>query len=702
MSDCAVSSRTDSGSCVRGCSTYGTPHCALTSARALCTGRHPARAPHVFRHTLRYCRARHSYALALSWACVVRYKTELCKSYHVLRACPFSSRCKFIHDEYRLRAGELEYWLVSPTERLVRVELVHPLNAERRALLEQLVSAPPWTRTAVAHVQAMQQPTLSHRAATRACPAANQPSSCAREATQSSKQLQQQQQQARTAGAPVPARPPPPGARFLEAVAARDAAMSLRAAAHNVGDAAASVAPRDHSDGAPRSDLGLAQARMVDSDSAAAARAEVSPLFEERSLSVASPILHPRTPPLQAPSPFLLRTPSAAGAQGVAAGTSATERPPHSAPDQGVLRVTSTTTAFTTTSARGGASASLFYRSSDVGTGPSPGLFGRSLAPGETAQRGSTDDCGIGGCIPPLAPTASQPQEEAVITGSGQLKRLLSALRQRPSRRVQWRARGSAVSVTASDSPAPLERDCKDRGQRTATSGCHSAPPSLSSAGQALVVRFFTTRALAESDAQGHSAPLSSAGFDFTATAARRPPDRDALRSRDPDDEQTRQQRQQQRGGALGKGEQQLQSGAHEEAAPCPASSQLGALMSELHREDGGGGSCEAPWMPRPAPGPAGPARLVGPVGPVMRLPLLYCAPSWMQPTFCFRTIDERRTLHPSDSTATAWRQSHTNHRQREQQQQQQQQQGLLHQHGLYAEHAADTVVSACAETAVQ
>ena len=42
-----------------------------------------------------------------------------------------------------MRAGLLEFWLVSPSERVVRVELLHPDNAERRRLLEQLVHLPP-------------------------------------------------------------------------------------------------------------------------------------------------------------------------------------------------------------------------------------------------------------------------------------------------------------------------------------------------------------------------------------------------------------------------------------------------------------------------------------------------------------------------------------------------------------------------------
>ena len=42
-----------------------------------------------------------------------------------------------------MRAGELEYWLVSPSERVVRVELVHPTNKDRHALLQQLCAQLP-------------------------------------------------------------------------------------------------------------------------------------------------------------------------------------------------------------------------------------------------------------------------------------------------------------------------------------------------------------------------------------------------------------------------------------------------------------------------------------------------------------------------------------------------------------------------------
>ena len=107
---------------------------------------------------------------------VDRYKTELCRSFHAHGYCAFDSRCKFIHDgrslahtslhtaqpapllcsplpshacsahvlcaEYRVRAGECEYWLVSPSERVVRVELVNPANTARLALLQLLCAEP--------------------------------------------------------------------------------------------------------------------------------------------------------------------------------------------------------------------------------------------------------------------------------------------------------------------------------------------------------------------------------------------------------------------------------------------------------------------------------------------------------------------------------------------------------------------------------
>lgn len=71
----------------------------------------------------------------------VKYKTQMCKNYHNDGSCRFSSRCKFIHDEHRLQVSEEEFWLVSPAENLVRVEMVN--SAARREQLLELVKNPP-------------------------------------------------------------------------------------------------------------------------------------------------------------------------------------------------------------------------------------------------------------------------------------------------------------------------------------------------------------------------------------------------------------------------------------------------------------------------------------------------------------------------------------------------------------------------------
>jgi butyrate response factor 1 len=74
-----------------------------------------------------------------------KYKTELCKRFHSLgpESCKFGSRCKFLHQEYRIKAGENEYWLVSPEESQIRVEIVHSGNKQRLEQLNQLVFQPP-------------------------------------------------------------------------------------------------------------------------------------------------------------------------------------------------------------------------------------------------------------------------------------------------------------------------------------------------------------------------------------------------------------------------------------------------------------------------------------------------------------------------------------------------------------------------------
>jgi hypothetical protein len=49
----------------------------------------------------------------------------------------------FVDDEYRVRASEFEFWLVSPAENLVRVEIVDPRNTQRLEQLTALVNNPP-------------------------------------------------------------------------------------------------------------------------------------------------------------------------------------------------------------------------------------------------------------------------------------------------------------------------------------------------------------------------------------------------------------------------------------------------------------------------------------------------------------------------------------------------------------------------------
>ena len=74
-----------------------------------------------------------------------KYKTELCKRYHTLGAagCKFGVRCKFLHDEVRVKASDGEYWLCSEAEAIVRVEVVPTHHYHRRQLLDQLTFYPP-------------------------------------------------------------------------------------------------------------------------------------------------------------------------------------------------------------------------------------------------------------------------------------------------------------------------------------------------------------------------------------------------------------------------------------------------------------------------------------------------------------------------------------------------------------------------------
>lgn len=76
----------------------------------------------------------------------LQYKTERCKNYHGTSGgsqpsgyCPFQSRCKFLHDEKRVQVGDSEFWLISPSENLIRVEVVD--NRARKEQLMKLVDA---------------------------------------------------------------------------------------------------------------------------------------------------------------------------------------------------------------------------------------------------------------------------------------------------------------------------------------------------------------------------------------------------------------------------------------------------------------------------------------------------------------------------------------------------------------------------------
>lgn len=83
-----------------------------------------------FAHGIHELRPRH-YGL--------KYKTQKCINFHTEGYCRFGSRCKFIHDERRLQVKEDEFWLVSPSENLIRIEVVdNDLRKEElKALVEQ-------------------------------------------------------------------------------------------------------------------------------------------------------------------------------------------------------------------------------------------------------------------------------------------------------------------------------------------------------------------------------------------------------------------------------------------------------------------------------------------------------------------------------------------------------------------------------------
>jgi len=50
-----------------------------------------------------------------------KYKTQPCKNYRKHGNCRFGPRCQFVHDEERITVGD-QVWLVSPSEKLVRIE----------------------------------------------------------------------------------------------------------------------------------------------------------------------------------------------------------------------------------------------------------------------------------------------------------------------------------------------------------------------------------------------------------------------------------------------------------------------------------------------------------------------------------------------------------------------------------------------------
>ena len=102
------------------------------------------------------CRHAHSFEELRPVQYDSKFKTELCKRYHTAGkeggerggrgggvGCRFGVRCKFIHDEVRVKAGDGEYWLCSEAEGIIRVEVVPLHHFHRRALLDQLTFFPP-------------------------------------------------------------------------------------------------------------------------------------------------------------------------------------------------------------------------------------------------------------------------------------------------------------------------------------------------------------------------------------------------------------------------------------------------------------------------------------------------------------------------------------------------------------------------------
>ena len=207
--------------------------------------------------------------------------------------------------EYRVQAGELEYWLVSPSERLVRVELVHPANRERHVLLQQLCTdlvAPmelcstngesgAAVEQCVDHWPEMRSGLLQHGGLLLSDVAAASVQPCADNTR--SLPMQQQHKDSSTTRPPVsvvPSETVPPWQVRAEAetaqatpataVSSARQLSSLSAIAHS-SDSALSFLPRSVTEPVTR---------------VAAARDQCSPL------------LCPSTPPLPQPSPFVLST----------------------------------------------------------------------------------------------------------------------------------------------------------------------------------------------------------------------------------------------------------------------------------------------------------------------------------------------------------------------------------------------------------
>ena len=206
---------------------------------------------------------------------------------------------QFLHDEYRVRAGELEWWLVSPSERLVRVELLHPNNIDRRLLLEQLVSGIPFAQWS------LQSPSVYS--------APLNPLTLAQLRLQSSVQSSFSPGHQRMCvdgfeTSPVAALPSfssPDAAAELAATTVAFSTSGLAAAApipvRPVLTVHADSAGGGGADSLPQPHSISSQAEGIRPTSSSMSEGMSRPLPV-----VSSPRLQPRTPPLVAPSPFML------------------------------------------------------------------------------------------------------------------------------------------------------------------------------------------------------------------------------------------------------------------------------------------------------------------------------------------------------------------------------------------------------------